>query len=315
MDEARRLFKVGISLLEDPDGAKYDEARAQFQKAYDLSGNWKVLANLGLCQLKLERDGEAVTSYEKYLSGGGSAIDPDERAQVERDLGVLKAQVVTVKLAFPASGTDITDQRTDSRGNRIINAYRATETTLNIGVHPGDHVFTARLPGGAVKWETTLSPGGEAEHKFEPEAKSSGSASSGGGEVSSGHGPGGGTTPPGADEGTRPIPTSVWIGAGATGLLAVGTVVTGVMALGKRSDFNAVNDSSHTMAEKNDARDAATSMGLVNTILFGGAVVGAGVTAVLFLTRPTEHPGEQARTTVSPWVSPQGGGLAVGGVL
>src|SRR5690349_18098143 len=85
IEEARRVFKVGVALLEDPEGAKYDEARIQFQRAFDLSGNWKVLANLGVCQLKLERDGEAIASYEKYLSAGAALIDPDERAQIERD--------------------------------------------------------------------------------------------------------------------------------------------------------------------------------------------------------------------------------------
>lgn len=313
VEEARRLFRVGVSLLEDPDGAKYEEARAQFQRAYELSGNWKVLANLGLCQLKLERDGEAVASYEKYLSEGGKNIDPDERAQVERDLGVLKAQVVSVKLTFPAGGIDFTDQRTDSRGNKIINAYKATADTMSIGVHPGDHVFTARLPGRSVNWETALAPGSQAEHKFEAAPEQAASPSPQGSDASGLHGTETGG-PADQGTGTRPIPTGVWVGAAATGALAVGAVVTGVMALGARSDFNAINDGTHSLAEKNDAHDKATSLALVNTIISGAAVVGAGVTAYLFFTRPTEHPTE-ARTVVAPWVTSNGGGLAVGGVL
>jgi hypothetical protein len=325
VDEARRLFKVGLALLGDPEGAKFEEARAQFQRAYDLSGNWKVLSNLGVCQLKLERDGEAIKSYEAYLVGGGNNIDADERAQVERDLGVLKAQVVTVRLSFPAAGATVADQRTDNRGNKIGNAYTAAAETLVLGLHPGDHVLTARLTSGAAKWETTLSPGSTVEHRFEvaPEPAQVAIAPQGAAMASP-------TTEQGAParEGTRPITTAVWIGAGVTGALAVGALATGVSALGKRSDFDKVNDSAHSDAEKSAARDSATSMGLVNTVFSAAALVGAGVTAYLFFTRPEAGPPSeraeraerarralQARTVVTPWVGGGGAGLVVGGVL
>src|SRR6476646_5802305 len=82
--EGRKAFSAGVILLQDPDGAKYDEALVQFRRAYELVGSWKVLGNLGLCALKLERDGEAIDAYEKYLASGGKDIDAQERAQVER---------------------------------------------------------------------------------------------------------------------------------------------------------------------------------------------------------------------------------------
>lgn len=314
IEEARRLFKVGVALLEDPDGAKYDEARIQFQKAYDLSGNWKVLANLGVCQLKLERDGEAIASYEKYLAGGGANIDPEEKAQIERDLAVMKAQVVTVHLTFPGTGAAVTDERTDSRGNKMINEYTAPDTALTIGLHPGDHTITARLPAGTAKWDARLAPAGEESHTFEIAAEPVAAPG-----AAPGVAPAAGT--PGADQGTapqegeRPIPVPVWIGAGVTGALTIGAVVTGAMALGKRGDFDSINDSSHSEAEKQSAHDSAASMGLVSTILSAGALVGAGVTTYFFLSRPTVSKEQQARTVIAPWVGPGGGGLAVGGVL
>lgn len=313
IEEARRLFKVGVALLEDPDGAKYDEARVQFQRAYDLSGNWKVLANLGVCQLKLERDGEAIASYEKYLAGGGANVDADEKAQIERDLAVLKAQVVTVHLTFPGTGASVTDERLDSRGNRMINEYQAQGETLTLGLHPGDHTLTARLQSGTSKWEARLAPASENSHTFEIVAAPAAAPA-----TTAGAGPGSPAADQGvpAKEGERPIPTTVWIGAGVTGALTIGAVVTGAIALGKRSDFTSINDSSHSEAEKQSAHDSAASMGLVSTILSAGALVGAGVTTYLFFTRPSEAAkDQQARTIVAPWVAPGGAGLAVGGVL
>src|SRR5215470_10538239 len=73
-EEVKRAFAAGVILLKDPDGAKYEEALAQFNKAYRLTGSWKALGNVALCSMKLERDGEAVAAYEKYLTEGAKEI-------------------------------------------------------------------------------------------------------------------------------------------------------------------------------------------------------------------------------------------------
>ena len=56
--------------------------------------------------MKLERDGEAIDAFEKYLAQGGSQVDAAERAQMERDLLTTKSGVVTVSIegATPAAG-------------------------------------------------------------------------------------------------------------------------------------------------------------------------------------------------------------------
>src|SRR5262249_32836432 len=168
MAEGKKAFAAGFVFLQDPDGAKYDEAITQFKKAYALTGSWKVLGNLGLCSFKLERDGEAIEYYEKYLSGGGNDIDKDERQQVEKDLLAIKSRVVKVHLQFPRAGLKVSDERVDARGNRILNDYEASGTTLDIGAHHGHHVLIARFPEGESRWEVDLVPGTAATHKFEP---------------------------------------------------------------------------------------------------------------------------------------------------
>ena len=89
-DAARKHFSAGVNFMQDPDGARYEEAYREFKAAYAESPSWKILGNLGICAMKLERDGEAIDAYKKYLQGGGTQLGAAERAQFSRDLSTLK---------------------------------------------------------------------------------------------------------------------------------------------------------------------------------------------------------------------------------
>src|SRR5215475_15565235 len=80
-DSARQHFKTGVAYLKDPDGARYEEAYREFKAAYADSPSWKILGNLGITAMKLERDGEAIEAFEKYLASGGNQIELAERSQ------------------------------------------------------------------------------------------------------------------------------------------------------------------------------------------------------------------------------------------
>src|SRR5690349_14979417 len=95
-ETARQHFKTGVAYLQDPDGARYEDAYREFKAAYADSPSWKILGNLGITSMKLERDGEAVDAFQKYLQGGGSNIDAGERAQMERDLMTTQSGLVWV---------------------------------------------------------------------------------------------------------------------------------------------------------------------------------------------------------------------------
>ncbi len=164
--EGKRAFKAGVLLLQDPDGAKYDEALVEFRRAYQALGTWKVLGNVGLCALKLERDGEAIEAYEKYLAGGRTEIDKDEREQVDRDLQRLRAQLVKVHIEAPA-GTQLADDRTTTQGSHVGNLYTMSAATIDLGLHPGHHVIVARGGQGQARWEVDLVPASSSSHKFE----------------------------------------------------------------------------------------------------------------------------------------------------
>ena len=223
-DEARQHFKTGVAYLTDPDGARYEEAYREFQTAYADSPSWKILGNLGITAMKLERDGEAVDAFEKYLAGGGQQIDPAERAQMERDLMTTKSSLLWISLKADAAGAELTDERQPLTGRTITNRYTwDKDGNLRIGIRRGHHKMSAHLAGyNDAVWEFDADAGPEQNHLFQltkivvPVATATTL--------------GGATTP---TEMGRPITTPVIIGATVTGALLVGSGVVGVLALGK----------------------------------------------------------------------------------
>jgi hypothetical protein len=165
-DDARAHFTAGVNLLQDPDGARYEEAYIEFKTAYAASPSWKILGNLGISAMKLERDGEAVDAYKKYLSEGGKQIEASERAQFQRDLSTLEAGVVRLTLDSDPPGARIEDERFPASGNAIRNEY-AVRGPTQIGVRAGRHRLTAKLAGHAdMVWEVELSPRQQESHTF-----------------------------------------------------------------------------------------------------------------------------------------------------
>jgi hypothetical protein len=305
-DAARQHFQAGVNLLQDPDGARYAEAYREFQTAYADSPSWKILSNLGIAALKLERDGEAADAFAKYLSQGGTAIDADERAQVERDLQTLRAGLVKITVDSDPPGAMITDERVPNAGGTVVNRYGPLSAAVELGIHGGHHRMTASASGYKDSvWEFDT-PGQGDTHSFKLEKAEVASATTPGGEP--------GTPPSGAA--TRPVPTGVFVGVAVTGALAAGGAVVGVLASGKRSDYNTANANIKTPADRDHAqslKDSGQKLNLIADGFFAGAVVAASVTAILFFTRPTHEQAAAKTWQLSPVVASNGGGVFLSG--
>jgi hypothetical protein len=168
--EARAHFEAGVSLLQDPDGARYEEAYREFVAAYEQSRSPRVLGNVGLCAMKLERDAEAIDAYSRYLDDV-SDIDPVEREQIRRDLLTLKSGVVRISLTVSPPGAKIVDVRVAVRGEPVTNVYSPTGDKILLGVRPGHHVLKAKVgdresaaleidaaPGSAITRSLVVAP-------------------------------------------------------------------------------------------------------------------------------------------------------------
>ena len=295
-ENARMHFNAGVSLLQDPDGARYEEAYAEFKAAYADSPSWKILGNFALAAMKLERDGEAIDAYTKYLAESGPTLDPEERAQVQRDLDTLSAGVVRLELESVPPGAFITDERSATRG-AIKNNYGPLTDKLQIGVRAGQHRITAHLDGYADQvWVVNVAPGTSHQHQFALKPIAAGADAP--------------STPVVVE---RPVPTSVYIGLAATGVLAVGTGVFGGLALSKHSDFESKNDGSDP-ADAQSLKDSGKTLNVVTDALLGGAVVAGAVTAVLYFTRPSRT-ADHGRLRVTPVAGPRVAGVSLMGAF
>lgn len=295
-DKARSHFRAGVNLLQDPDGARYEEAYRQFKAAYAESPSWKILGNLGVSAMKLEKDGEAMDAFSTYLSEGGDEVTEQERAQFQRDIETLKASVATIRIAAQPAALTLVDERVTHSGGSIRNRYDVTGGATELRIRAGHHKITARAPGyEEAVWEFDASASESLTHSFELQPPAAQPADS--------------PALP-ADTGTyRPIPLGVWIGAGVTGALAVGAVSTGIVALGKNSKYQDANDAGD--GEAADLRDQVKTFNLVTDVLIGASVVSAAVTTVVFLTRPSKP--RPTAWQLTPSAGPDGGALLLSG--
>lgn len=306
-DEAKQHFRTGVAYLTDPDGAQYGEAYREFKAAYEASPSWKILGNLGISAMKLERDGEAIVAFEKYLTDGGAEIESSERAQMERDLQVTQASVVYVTLQSTPPGAHFVDERVPLSGRNIVNRYDGSSEPVRLGLHRGHHRIRAQLAGyEEAVWEFDAEPGQEVSHTFEMKLVDAGSPMAGVPPA---------TQPDAAPQTERPVPVSVWVAGGVTGGLLVGGIVTGVLAKGKNKDFEEKNNGTDPSGAQS-LKDSGETLNLVADICFLGAVAGAATTVALYFLRP-EVPVKRDATAlrVSPSFGPTGGGLSLTGAF
>lgn len=273
--EARQHFEAGVALLQDPEGERVEEAYREFKTAYDISGSPKILGNMGFCAMRLERDGEAIDAYSRYIREVPD-IDPEERAQIIRDLQTLTVGVVRLTIEVNKPGVMLIDERIPVRGARVTNAYGPVDKKIEIGVRPGHHVITAKLPGHEeAVWELEAYAATRDKYTFEMKE------------------------PPkpapivAADAGSRShVGPYILMGTGAA-LLVAGTI-TGVVALGKTSDIESrcPNDLCPRDFDLDGERSTANTFVRVTDVLLltgAAAVIGGGLWLLLTPSHKTEQ--------------------------
>jgi hypothetical protein len=309
-EKARELFKTGVTLLQDPDGARYEEAYQQFKAAYAESPSWKILGNLGVTAMKLERDGEAIQAFQGYLEQGGKELSKAERAQFQSDLDTLSATAATVTISGLPAGTRVTDERSPNQGADVKNYYEVPEGgSLVLRVRPGAHRFSAQWGDQSPQThELETSSGGAHQVKFEavqlapqpapvvapaPEPTPSPVSNNDDGFFQS------------------PIPAYISLGVGAVG------IGLGVLFVTQRSSATSDGDGKYKACLASQAcllsdqremqrlDDKAATTGTLSVVSFGvGAVgLGAGVALLLLNHKTEEAPATAAALTIQPYAS------------
>ncbi len=145
--QARAAFERGIA---DVDAGRFANAVVAFEESYRLRPVAVVLYNLASTYTRMGRHQQAITTYERYLSEGGSRLPPDRVRSVRERIAELRRELPVVVLRIrPAPFTLTVDGRPQ--------AVTGDELTLD----PGSHLLVATAPSHAPQQrEVQLAPGG-----------------------------------------------------------------------------------------------------------------------------------------------------------
>jgi hypothetical protein len=122
------------------DKGNFEAARAEFTAAYQLTGSWEVLLNIGVAEENLLHYNEAVHALERYLGEGGDKVPPDRRARVESELRQIRTAVGEVTVTVRVTGAPASVEV----DGRVVGASPLPEPLL---LAAGTHKLRASHPG------------------------------------------------------------------------------------------------------------------------------------------------------------------------
>jgi tetratricopeptide (TPR) repeat protein len=262
--EARRRFDRGIELYADGDFAL---ALIEFNRAFQLVSNYRVLYNIGQVNLQLARYADARRALEAYLKQGGSEVPEDRASSVQRDLAMLEQRTAFLTVTTNVPGAEVLID------DLTVGTTPLTEPLL---VDAGVHRISARKPGYMPRGQQiTLAGADESTLALTLDLIPQGSK-----------------TIVLRETETQTDERTVWLIAGwsATGLLAASAVVTGFMGKSKSNDLKELRETETTREDLDDARSSAKTMLLASDILTASAVVVGGVSLWFTLTPPDKEP-------------------------
>ena len=157
--EAKKHFQLGVELN---NREQYDQAADQFQRAYELSRDYRYLYNLGLTYVWRWKPVEASECFQRYLREGGARISAERRAVVEREiarqrsrLAWLELDVTPVDVEIRIDGKSIGKAPFDAPValtggphtlSAVLDGYESDEREVNLRVEAREPVRIALKP-------------------------------------------------------------------------------------------------------------------------------------------------------------------------
>jgi len=261
IDEAKRRYSQGIRFYEDGD---YRLAANEFERAYKLSKSYKILYNIGQVHLQLNNYARAVDSLERYLSEGGKEVPDTRRREVERDIKNYQARTARVTVEANVAGAEVTVDDSPMGVTPLGRSLRLDVGTHRISIAKENLIPASKIVSLAASEEVKISV--ELKEESRPSVV----------VVNSGA--------------TAPAKKSyVWIAWAATGTLAAGTLVSGLIANQQLSDLRDLRDNNNAATRKrlNDTESRANTTAIVTDILGGATLAAVGVSLYLTLRKPT----------------------------
>ncbi len=270
--EASKHFGQGVKLSEDGD---WRAAVIEFERAYAIEPSYRVLFDIGQCRYQLHDYPGALTAFQKYLAEGGDLVAPDRRAQVIADIDLLRGRVATLRVASTTTGAQVTLDDV---------SVGTTPLSAPIAVGAGRHKLVASKAGFADA-QRTFDIAGDETLSVEVDLDPTGSE------------------PVRTSKAMSLAPALAGFGVAVAGV-AVGSIF-GLMAVGKKSDLDRICDGKSCPASSQLIYNDARTDGIVSTIGWGAAIVGAGVgAACLVIMAPKGSEAATAEPRVQLFVGP-----------
>lgn len=137
MEEARKHYERGLQLTNEEN---YEAALVEMERAYQLAPSYRIQYNLGRIHRQLNNYSAALRAYETYLQEGGANIPSERRAEVEKDLTVLKTRIASIEVVTNVPGADVSIDDVP---------IGKTPLTRTVVVNPGRRRVSASKPGYA----------------------------------------------------------------------------------------------------------------------------------------------------------------------
>jgi hypothetical protein len=278
VEQARKHFSQGLKLYKDGD---FDAALIQFERAYAVKPNFKVLYNIAQCHFEMHQYVAARDKLSQYLKEGEGSIEAERKTAVENDLGELQHRIAHLTLSVNVDGATV-----------YVDGKKAGTTPLTaaIDVNEGQRTISVETPDRGSKQRVVQLAGGDQQAvSIEFEAPSAAAP-----------------LQPSRNESARAAlgePQGLGAGFWITGIsalaLGAGAGVTGYLALQAQHDHeDDVQRFGVTSTQLDDSRDRAKTFALTTDILAGSAVVCAGIATILLVTH--DSGGQQVGLGVGP---------------
>lgn len=287
--EAAERYQRGLSIYAE---GEYLLALVEFERAYQLAPDYRVLYNIGQVRVQLGRYAKAREALEQYMEQGGDAISADRKREVNADLEMLKMRTAQLNIVTSEEGADL-----------LIDGVVVGTSPLEkpIVVDAGEHNVEVRKVGFYGKAsQVTLAGRDEISvelaltripEKAAPQV------------VVERHT-------------EREVPktdrTMMWVGWAATGTLAIGAGVAGYFGITKANDLESRRtDFGVKSGELNDMKNDARTLFMIADVAGAAAVVVGGVSLYLTLSGSDSGPEKpKAKTAdVRAYVTPRSAGL------
>lgn len=258
---ARQRFARGVELYKE---GSYDAALAEFNKAYEIAPNYRVLYNIAQVQRERHDYVAALKLFQQYLDQGGAEVTADRKDQVTKEITALKARVAELQVKADVEGGELWVDGT------LIGVLPLGEPLL---VSAGVRQVELRKPGFITSSKSLTIAGGEdvkvdfvmrpdrsnefgptpapTRHDVEPEP----------------------VPPPPAKRSKVPM----WVSLGAAAAFTGGAVTFGVLT--KKSDKKLDDELGKPDNETGieSARDELKTNALLTDVFAGAAIVSTGL--------------------------------------